>query len=507
MSMMDDNAPPSMGRRQMLDRYEILAEIASGGMATVYLARLASAQGFERVVAIKKLHPHLEREKEFIEMFLDEARIAARIHHPNVVATIEFGQTPRGHFLVMDYIEGPTLAKLLSKASATGEPIPAPVAIRIVLDSLAGLQVAHDLVNEHGTAMDVVHRDVSPQNILIGLDGTGRITDFGVARAASRLAVTRTGQLKGKLGYMAPEQARGEVTDRRADVFAMGIILWESLAGRRLFKGRSDSEAETLSKVLYSDIPRISSVVPGIAPALDEICAKALARKLTDRFATCAEFIEALEQAAELSMPQRAGGPPGFRIASARDVAKYVEFTYGAELAQRREALRNLAPVTGGPSPDDIPTTANIPTLNVNSTMSLSSVSSMSAALLTVGAPLQGPQLLMPQEAPRTSKPLIAVLGMAMVVTVAAVVTMVWVVTRPAPTAPALAASTTIAAPSATTSATTAPSASVSASAAPVASAPRPLGGPWTGGKGPAKGPATAAPGGGDGLSSNPYRH
>jgi serine/threonine-protein kinase len=499
----------------MLDRYEILAEIASGGMATVYLARLASAQGFERVVAIKRLHPHLEREKEFIEMFLDEARIAARIHHPNVVATIEFGQTPRGHFLVMDYIEGPTLAKLLSKASATGEPIPAPVAIRIVLDSLAGLQVAHDLVNEHGTAMDVVHRDVSPQNILIGLDGTGRITDFGVARAASRLAVTRTGQLKGKLGYMAPEQARGETTDRRADVFAMGIILWESLAGRRLFKGRSDSEAETLSKVLYSDIPRLASVVPGVAPALDEICAKALARKLPDRFATCAEFIEALEQAAELSMPQRAGGPAGFRIASARDVAKYVEFAYGAELAQRREALKNLAPVTGGPTPDDIPTAAHIPMLGANSTMNLSSVSSMSAALLSVSRTSSPPgsQPMMPMEEPRTSRPLLAILGMAMVVTVAALVTMVWVVTR-APQVPTLAVSTTApvisAAPSATASASAAPSATASVSAAPTASAPRwNAGGPWTGGKGPVKGvPATTATqGGGDGLSSNPYRH
>ncbi|RYE92912.1 MAG: serine/threonine protein kinase, partial [Myxococcales bacterium] len=324
-------------RRQMLDRYELVAEIASGGMATVYLGRLASG-GVERLVAIKKLHPHLERQQDFVEMFLDEARIAARIHHPNVVSTLEFGATPTGHFLVMDYVEGPTLAKLLAKAASTGNAIPPPVSYRIILDTLAGLQIAHDLTSEEGVPLDVVHRDVSPQNVLVGVDGTARITDFGVARAAERLAVTRTGQLKGKLSYMAPEQAKGEPTDRRADVFAMGILLWECLAGRRLFRGKSDSEAETLSKVLYGDIARLSSVIDDIDPVIDDICARALARPLDERYPSCAAFMEDLEQAAREGRIQ---------IGSARDVARHVESAYGHELAQRRAAIRQSTAPSG----------------------------------------------------------------------------------------------------------------------------------------------------------------
>src|SRR5690606_6429832 len=222
---------------QRIDRYDLVAEIASGGMATVYLARLAGVGGFQRFVAIKRLHPHLAKEKEFVEMFLDEARLAAGIHHPNVVPILEVGASERGYYLVMEYIEGDTLARLLARAATTAGKIPADIAIRILLDMLQGLHAAHELKDEKGMATELVHRDVSPQNILVGMDGVSRITDFGVARAASRLSATRVGQLKGKIAYMAPEQAAGDTrVDRRADIFSAGIVLWEVLASRRLFK-------------------------------------------------------------------------------------------------------------------------------------------------------------------------------------------------------------------------------------------------------------------------------
>jgi serine/threonine protein kinase len=250
----------SDGEGERLDRFELVAELASGGMATVYLARLSSVAGFQRLYAIKRLHPHLQREPEFVDMFLDEARLAARIHHPNVVSILEVGESKRGYYLVMEYIEGDTLARLLARSAQAQAKLPVDVTVRIALDTLAGLDAAHDLKDDHDQPLGVVHRDVSPQNILVGIDGTTRITDFGVARAAARLTTTRTGQLKGKLAYMAPEQARGQAVDRRADLFALGIVLWEALAMKRLFKG--EGEADTLSRVLSEPIPKLRTLVP-----------------------------------------------------------------------------------------------------------------------------------------------------------------------------------------------------------------------------------------------------
>ncbi len=314
---------------EKLDRFELLAELASGGMATVFLARLLGVAGFQRLVAIKRLHPHLAREQEFIEMFLDEARLAAKIHHPNVVPIQEVGES-RGYYLVMDYVEGDTLARLLTKGTAEGKKLVGPdVVIRIVLDTLAGLQAAHDLPGDDGKPLDIVHRDVSPQNVLVGVDGIAKLTDFGVARASARLSTTRTGQLKGKLAYMAPEQARGELVDRRADVFAAGIVLWEGLSLRRLFRG--DGEAEVLTKILNQPIPSLRSVAPTVPAALDAVCMRALARDRDERYGSAAEFAEALEKAAR-----------SLRIlASPRDVAACLDTVMGDEIRERRELVRN----------------------------------------------------------------------------------------------------------------------------------------------------------------------
>lgn len=321
-----DGEARSMAGRQ-LGRYEILTELASGGMASVYIARAQGVAGFERLVAIKVLHPHLAYEEEFISMFLDEARLAARIRHMNVVPTIDISDSHGdGYFLVMDYIEGHHLGALLGSAAKKGERLPARFICRVLIDALQGLAAAHGLTDEKGVPLQLVHRDVSPHNILVGTDGIGRLTDFGVAKAEVRMASTRAGQFKGKLSYMAPEQASTGATDQRSDLFSMGVILWESLTGRRLFKG--ESNAATLNKLLRDPIPKPSDLWKDLAP-FDEVTMKALGREPDDRFQTADEFMEALENAAEDQ-----------GVASARAVAKIVRDLAGDKIDQESERVR-----------------------------------------------------------------------------------------------------------------------------------------------------------------------
>lgn len=315
--------------RHRIDRYELIGEIASGGMATVFLARLTGLGGFQRFVALKRLHPHLQSEKDFVRMFLDEARLAAGIHHPNVVPILEVGAGSVGYYLVMEYIEGETLARLLARAAAAGTKLPVAISLRIGIDMLRGLHAAHELRDEAGAPTNLVHRDVSPQNVLVGADGVARITDFGVARAASRLGDTRAGQLKGKIAYMAPEQASGvEELDRRADIFASGIVLWEALAQRRLFKAQN--EAATLSRVMNEPVPNLSAIAADVPDVVTKIINRSLERHPDRRFPTCAEFADALEDTASR-----------FRlVASSRDMSNYVAEVMGEEIAQQREAVR-----------------------------------------------------------------------------------------------------------------------------------------------------------------------
>jgi serine/threonine-protein kinase len=324
------------------------------------------------------LHPHLEREQAFVDMFLDEARIAAQLHHPNVVSTLEIGTSERGYYLVMDYVEGDTLARLMVTSSSMGQKVPIPVLLRIIHDSLAGLHAAHELRTDDGADLCLVHRDVSPQNILVSTDGTARITDFGVARAATRLSVTREGQLKGKLGYMAPEQARGGDIDRRTDLFAVGVILWEALAGRRLFRGRNESDAETLHRILYEDIPRVSAFNSNVTPELDEVVAHALAKDPAERFQDGHSFAEALENAT------RAGSE---RIGTTREVARFVDEIVGKDIAARREAIKLMAPseVSGISSITDMPHSRSNPDAVTATSVPKLLTSSMTPNSMSVG--------------------------------------------------------------------------------------------------------------------------
>lgn len=315
--------------RPRLDRYELIAELAAGGMATIFLARIGGAGGFQRFVAIKRLHPHLAHEADFVQMFLDEARLAASIHHPNVVPIFEVGETSAGYYLVMEYIEGDTLWNLRNIATDTkpGGKLHTPIALRIVHDALLGLHAAHELRDDAGQPLHVVHRDVSPQNILVGTDGTARLTDFGVARATARLSSTRSGEVKGKMAYMAPEQVQGADLDRTADVFAMGIVLWEVLANKHLFLG--PTEVATMHRVLTEPVPDLYTLVPGIPKRLSDLVAKSLERDPSHRFSTALEMAEAIEAATHGVMPL----PP------AREIAAAVDLLIGQRLADRKDAI------------------------------------------------------------------------------------------------------------------------------------------------------------------------
>ena len=310
-----------------LGPYTLLIKLATGGMATVYVGNKYGVAGFERLIAIKTCHPHLRDDEEFVTMFLDEARLAARIHHPNVVATLDVGNSDV-LYLVMEYVEGDSLVALVRRAAKLGTTIPIGITVHVMIDALTGLHAAHELKGTDGQPLNLVHRDVSPQNILVGVDGVSRITDFGIAFAAARSTVTRAGKIKGKFSYMAPEQVRGLEATRRLDTYSAGIVLWEALTGRPLFRRKDD--VSTINAVLSAPAPAPSSLMPEVPPALDAIVQKALQRKPEDRYQTAEQFAEALEQ---------------LRIerVTPRGVAAYVESVLGPALEQRRALIREAS--------------------------------------------------------------------------------------------------------------------------------------------------------------------
>ncbi len=291
---------------KLVGRYALCAEIASGGMATVYFGRLLGPSGFTRTVAIKRLHPQYAKDPEFVSMFLDEARLAARIHHPNVVQTLDIVQLEGELFLVMDYVQGESLARLFRQLRQQGRLVPRPISASIVSGALLGLHAAHEAKDEQGQPLGLVHRDMSPQNVLVGIDGVPRILDFGVAKAAGRAHTTRDGSMKGKCAYMAPEQVMSQPVSRTTDVFAMGVLLWELLTGQRLFQAESD--ASTLMKVLHAPIHPPSRIVPGISPAWDAVVLRATRRAPGERFQNAREMAMAVEACEGVASTTQVGG-------------------------------------------------------------------------------------------------------------------------------------------------------------------------------------------------------
>jgi serine/threonine-protein kinase len=291
------------GPIRVVGRYALYNEIAAGGMATVHIGRLLGPVGFARTVAVKRLHPQYAKDPEFVSMFLDEARLAARVQHPNVVATIDVVTTDAELFLIMDYVRGESLSKLLRVARKHKFAVPPRIAASIICGFLHGLHAAHEAKNERGEPLGLVHRDVSPQNVLVGADGIARVLDFGVAKAAGRVQVTRDGQIKGKLAYMPPEQLAANTVTRAVDIYAAAVVLWETLTGERLFKG--ESESETLAKILRDPVMMPSMF--GVPEAFDPPVMRALSRDPQRRHPTARAFALELEKCVGMASPTEVG--------------------------------------------------------------------------------------------------------------------------------------------------------------------------------------------------------
>lgn len=276
---------------QQIGKYRIIAKLGQGGMATVFLCAAAGPVGFNKLLVLKLLKEELADDDEFLTMFIDEARLAARLNHANVVQTYEVGFDGGHHFLAMDYLDGQPLHAVLRRQTRAHMPL--DVHVRILAETLAGLHYAHTLTDFDGTPLKVVHRDVSPQNVFITYDGSVKLVDFGVAKAAGAINVTESGVFKGKISYMAPEQAKGEPVDARADVFSVGVMLWEAIAGKRLTHG--ESQGSVLARRMAGTEPAIRDIVPDADPELAEICDKAMADEPHQRFESAQAMRDALE--------------------------------------------------------------------------------------------------------------------------------------------------------------------------------------------------------------------
>ena len=313
-----------------LGPYEVIAEIARGGMGVVYLCRRSGEAGFERLFAVKALHEHLADDEMFVGMLLDEARLAAKIHHHNVASVVELGRSERGYYLVMPYVEGCSLDQLLARSPKYRPP---SLIVPIMIGVLNGLHAAHTVEDDDGTPAGLIHRDVSSHNILVGADGDARITDFGIAKARARLSSTAPGVIKGKISLCAPEVFTKEApVDHRSDQFGAAVVLWCALTGRRLFQGETD--AETIERVLHLEVPAPSRVGLRPPPAFDAVVLRALERDPSRRFPSCAAMAEELRNAA-LSA--------GLLGAPAR-TARWVRDVFADELAERARLIRAARP-------------------------------------------------------------------------------------------------------------------------------------------------------------------
>ncbi|HLB94649.1 MAG TPA: protein kinase [Nitrospiria bacterium] len=279
---------------QHFGKYLLIDKIGTGGMAEVYLAKQSGLKGFEKVVAIKRILPHLTQDPEFISMFINEAKLAALLTHQNIVQIFDLGHLEDFYYIAMEYVMGKDLRTLLHRAKTVNKPLFIGQVLSIVTKICAGLDYAHRKKDLNGQDLSLVHRDISPQNVLVSYEGEVKLVDFGIAKAASQSSETRTGFLKGKLSYMAPEQAWGKPVDRRTDIFAMGIVLYEMLTGHKLFKG--DNDFNTLEKIREAKVePPPTQLNAHISEELEAIILKALAREPKDRFQSAAEFLMALE--------------------------------------------------------------------------------------------------------------------------------------------------------------------------------------------------------------------
>lgn len=323
-----------------LGKYQLVAEIARGGMGIVSLAASSGPAGFSKLLVIKELKSELVEDGTFLEMFLEEARLAARLNHPNIVQTYEVGNEGKRHFMVMDYLDGVTLAGILRKRS---ELFTLPMQIRVLCETLQALEYAHTLKDFDGTALGIVHRDATPQNVFVTFDGTVKLVDFGIAKALDSSVETRAGVLKGKPAYMAPEQVAGE-SDSRADIFSVGVMLWEAVVGRRMWHKKGD--VEVLTNIIKGQIPTLREAKPDAPEELIRICDRAIAKNRDDRYRSAAELQADLEAYLDSIRAH----------VSTRDVAKVVATLFADERAKTREVIeQHIATLKAGKEPTKLP--------------------------------------------------------------------------------------------------------------------------------------------------------
>lgn len=284
--------PETAGLTTDIGKYRVVAELAKGGMGNVYLAIVQGPGGFNKLVAVKELKPELCDDETYVTMFLEEARLAARLAHPNIVQTNEVGSDGNRHYMIMEYLDGRTLYRV-GRHLSRYDGFPVGAHLRIIAESLIGLHYAHELCDFDGESFGIVHRDVSPLNVIVTFDGQTKVLDFGIAKSADSALETRTGILKGRIAYMAPEQACGGKVDRRADIYSAGVMIWEAAAGRRLWPKMTD--VEVLTHVLREGPPSLRAACPSAPPELDAICARAMAREIDERYPTAAALAEDLE--------------------------------------------------------------------------------------------------------------------------------------------------------------------------------------------------------------------
>lgn len=365
-----------------IGRYVLHDVIASGGMASVHFGRLIGTGGFSKTVAIKRLHRKFTTEASFRSMILEEARLAARIRHPNVVPPLDVLSEAGELLLVMEYVHGESFSRLLKHATSEGGRVPVDISAAVLSNVLHGLHAAHEARDERGKALDIVHRDVSPQNIIVGVDGTARIIDFGIAKAVTSRHITASNIVKGKLPYVSPEQLDGEKATRRTDVYAATVVFWEALAGRRLFNG---TDAQILKAITAMEIPPPSSLNPDVTPAIDAVVRQGMARDPAQRFASARDMALAVEHALHLATPTVVGG--------------WVEELAAEALADR---ARNLAAVERGIRPDEETTTdptlrtealVELPVTPVGSPRARAAASTRPRALMSRTAPLGPPPM------------------------------------------------------------------------------------------------------------------
>ena len=393
-----DYTEPSFptGGTYFLGRYRVVDEIGIGGMASVHLARADGPGGFQKWVAIKRIHKHLAEDQTFISMFLDEARIAARITHPNVAQVFDLGTHRDSYWIAMEYLHGEPLREVMRVLDeGRGTPMSYAMVARVVADAAEGLHAAHELSDKHGHNVGLVHRDVTPHNLFLTYDGTVKVVDFGVAKVTDRMTKTRAGTLKGKLAYMSPEQVRGEDVDRRTDVFALGVVLWEITTGRRLF--RMDNDLDTLERVQACIVPSPSSIVSNYPVELESVVMKALAKDKTRRFQTARELSRALQQ-----YLMKSG-----QFIGADEIGGYMKQMLADRFEKREAHLQWAAEVTQTISLDQLegPSRKNLDEVslitlesNVQSVPGLSQPLPTSTALASPGAKL--PAIVAPPSGP-----------------------------------------------------------------------------------------------------------